>query len=393
MTKVNCFFAVTAPGLEALSRHELQSLGFKLVDPQNGAPNRPGKVSPPPESGGVEFEGSLIDLYRANLHLRTSSRVLVRLGDFHAENFKDLRKRASALEWASFLSPDQPVDIHTTCHKSRLYHTGAVNERIVGAIGDSLGSPPPVVKPSGLESTTQQTAQLIVVRLVHDHCTISMDSSGDLLHRRGYRLATAKAPIRETLAAAMLIAVGWDAEAPLLDPFCGSGTIAIEAALIARNIAPGSRRRFAFMDWPGFKKTKWGELCEAARQAERDSIPCIQASDRDAGAIAIAIANAERAGVAGSIEFSKRAVSAVEPPPGPGWVVTNPPYGVRVSSGKDLRDLYAQFGNVLRAKAPGWHIGVLCSDSKLLGQMKIPFDTSFSTINGGIKVRMGRGVS
>jgi putative N6-adenine-specific DNA methylase len=250
---------------------------------------------------------------------------------------------------------------------------------------------------------------LVVVRLAEDQCTVSVDSSGRLLHKRGYRQAVAKAPLRETLAATLLMASGWDKVSPLLDPFCGSGTIPIEAALMARGIPPGIRRRFAFMDWPGYAESLWQDIAGGWLKAE-SSPPPILASDRDAGAIKMAQANAERAGVADLIEFKCQAVSYLMPPAEPGgvvpvfargevapvfargWVVTNPPYGMRVNEGKDLRNLYAQFGNVLREKCPGWNLSVLCNDRVLLGQMHVPMDTSLLLVNGGIRVRLGRGI-
>ena len=142
-------------------------------------------------------------------------------------------------------------------------------ERATGAIGDRLGKPSPLHKYQ--EDSSADLAQLIVVRLVNNLCTVSIDSSGALLHRRGYRLATAKAPLRETLAAAIVMASGWDSISPLLDPFCGSGTIPIEAALLARRIPPGGRREFAFMDWPNFDPEIWGKLLAEARTMERAS--------------------------------------------------------------------------------------------------------------------------
>jgi len=382
---IQCF-AVTAPGIEDLTRAELVRLGLQLKETSPAATRLPGE-----EGGGVAFEGQLDQVYLANLHLRTASRILVRLGEFHADNFSELHKKATGLEWEQYLQPGQAVEIRVTCHKSRLYHSGGVAERVAKGIGDRLGKLPEMKKDQG-EGEYILPAQMVVVRLVHDHCTISIDSSGELLHRRGYRLETAKAPLRETLAAAMLMAAGWDGKCALLDPFCGSGTIAIEAAMMARDILPGARRTFAFMGWPGYDSARWQSIVDDAPPA-RDNLPImIQASDRDAGAIEIARSNAERAGVLEQIEFSRRAVSAIEPPPGTGWIVTNPPYGVRISGGKDLRNLYAQFGNVIRAKAPGWHVAVLCSDLQLLGQVGLKLDTSFSTINGGIQVRLGRGV-
>lgn len=374
------YFAVAAPGLEAVTAAELRGLGL-LHD-----------AEPIIEPGGAAFEGQRAALYRANLMLRTASRVLVRLGEFYAAAFPELRKKASRLPWERYLSPGQPVALRVTCHKSKLYHSGAVAERVMGAIGDHLDRAAEMVKAYESDEGPEPGAQLVVVRLVNDLCTISIDSSGDLLHRRGYRLAAAKAPLRETLAAAMLIASGWDGASALLDPFCGSGTIPIEAALMARGVAPGSARRFAFMDWPGFDMGRWQGLLASVKPREDAPMPVIQASDRDAGAVKMAQANAERAGVAEYIEFNQRAVSAVEPPAGPGWVVTNPPYGLRVSANQDLRNLYAQLGNVLRARCPGWQAAILSSDLKLLGQTRLKLDTSFSFINGGVNVRLGRGV-
>jgi len=218
-----------------------------------------------------------------------------------------------------------------------------------------------------------------------------MDSSGELLHRRGYRQAVAKAPLRETLAAAMLLASGWDKKSPLIDPFCGSGTIAIEAALLASGLPPGGNRRFAFMNWPTYDKNLWQEvLFKVKPLSGLETI--ILASDRDAGAVQMARENAQRAGVADLIHIECQAVSSIRPPEEPGWIVTNPPYGVRVSSGKDLRNLYAQLGNVLRAKCPGWHLAILGSDPMLLGQIGVKLTPSFSITNGGIPVRLVRGL-
>ncbi len=376
---MDSFFAVAAPGLETLTELELQRLN--LLTP----PIKADKT----EGGGVPFAGGLDALYRANLQLRTASRVLVRLGDFYAASFSELRKKAGRLEWERYLAPGQPVAIRATCHKSKLYHSDAVAERVAGAIADKLGKPVSRQKPG--EEEAENPTQLIVVRLVNDQCVISIDSSGELLHRRGYRQAVAKAPLRETLAAAMLLASGWDMRSTLLDPFCGSGTIPIEAALLALNVAPGRNRRFAFMGWPGFDANTWQALLAESEPRAGAELPVIQASDRDAGAVRMAQENAERAGVADAIEFTCRAVSAIEPPDEPGWVVTNPPYGLRISQGKDLRNLYAQFGNVLRAKCPGWQIAMLCNDPKLLGQTGIQLDSSFSFSNGGINVRLAQG--
>jgi putative N6-adenine-specific DNA methylase len=397
---LDSFFAVTAPGLEPFTTLELRRLfpdpapapvdtGTSLLQPASVPPGSAiGAIVLKPSPGGIEFRGSLVDLYRANLHLRTASRILARLGNFfHATTFPELQQRLERLPWERFLHPRQPVSIRVSCHKSRLYHSDAIARCTVAAIEQRLGAPSSLLN-AGQES--DQSPQLIVVRLAEDICTVSADSSGALLHKRGYRLAVAKAPLRETLAAALLMASGWDRAAPLLDPFCGSGTIAIEAALWAQGISPGIRRRYAFMDWPGYDDMLWQSVHADASPLPTQQ-PRIQASDRDAGAVRMAQDNAVRAGVADAIEFQCQAVSSITPPSIRGWVVTNPPYGLRVSEGKDLRNLYAQFGNVLHEKCPGWELAVLCNDRVLLGQMHIRLDTSLALVNGGIRVRVGRG--
>ncbi|MBM4323050.1 MAG: class I SAM-dependent RNA methyltransferase [Deltaproteobacteria bacterium] len=376
------FFAASAPGLEPLLIQELHRLGLKPTSSSSSFISQDEQY----ETGGVEFEGSLKDLYLANLHLRTASRILVRLGSFEATRFPELRRKAANLPWEQYLSPGMDISLRVACHASRLYHQRAVAERVVGAISDRLGQPPCVRKLD--EEATDSSPKLILVRIQNNQCTISVDSSGPLLHRRGYRLATAKAPLRETLAAAMLLAGRWDGIAPLIDPFCGSGTIPIEAALLAREIPPGYQRTFTFMNWPSFDKSLWDTIRAFNSDLEKRAKPEIIGSDRDAGAIQAARANAERAGLSDTIEFTCQAVSYLDPPVGPGWIVTNPPYGKRLPSNKDLRNLYAQFGKTLRSKCPGWKVVMLCDSIQLVKATGLKFEEVIPTLNGGLKVKI-----
>jgi putative N6-adenine-specific DNA methylase len=220
---------------------------------------------------------------------------------------------------------------------------------------------------------------------------VSIDSSGELLHQRGYRKSAGKAPLRETLAAGMLLASGWDRESPLADPFCGSGTIPIEAALLARNLAPGRGRHFACQDWPGFPSELTARLLAEAESKAKPAAPPILGSDRDAGAIESAAANAEAAGVGRDIVFSRRAVSDLEPPGGIGWIVCNPPYGVRLRGGGDLRDLYARLGDVLRRRCPGWRVALLCADARLIRASGLPLEPGARWRNGGLAVSLYSG--
>src|SRR5512135_3173271 len=226
-------FAVCQPGLEKIVSDELRALGI---------------ANPRPVLGGVEFRGFLTHLYRVNLWSRTAERVLLRLREFRVESFRELHHKAARTGWEEFLIPGCAVSIRATCRKSILMHTGGVAERIVSGISDRLGQPSQLITTD--EENTSARPNFIVVRIVADHCSISLDTSGALLHFRGYRQATAKAPLRETLAAALILSSGWAPDRSLLDPFCGSGQIPIEAAFIARKIAPRRHRRVGFLGWP-----------------------------------------------------------------------------------------------------------------------------------------------
>jgi putative N6-adenine-specific DNA methylase len=375
-------FAATAPGLESIAAGELKALGIR------------GRQEP----GGVAFEGNLDRVYLANLWLRTASRVILRLGRFHASTFYELERRTKKLSWPDYLPESGRVEVRVTCRKSRLYHSDAVAERVLAAIAKV--APPGVnLRVSAVDGEDEEendaspaSTQLFVVRIVDDQCEISADTSGELLHRRGYRQEVAKAPLRETLAAAMLLASGWQRGDPLVDPMCGSGTIPIEAALLGRRIAPGLGRAFQFMTWQSFDRPLWEETVAKAREAILDSIPGISGADRDAGAIQAATRNAARAGVATDLELLERPISAsLSALPAltdggkAGWIISNPPYGVRLEENADLRNLYATIGSALSRK-PGWRIAVLTPDAALARQMRVQLRSRFATQNGGIPV-------
>ncbi|MGQ0639835.1 MAG: THUMP domain-containing class I SAM-dependent RNA methyltransferase [Gemmatimonadaceae bacterium] len=362
---------VTPPGLEEVTQRELATLG---VVP-----------SAEPQPGAIPLRASLQTLYTLNLNLRTASRITVTAAEFRARTFAELERHGTKVPWDEWLRPGAAVRLRVTCRKSRLYHSDAVAERIAGAIisrsdaevltGDEDREPP-------------ADSQRIIVRLLRDNCTIRFDTSGAHLHRRGYRQAVAKAPLRETLAAAMLLGARWDAQAPLVDPFCGSGTIPIEAALQSCNIAPGIQREFAFMKWPNFNAKAWDAALDRARSRERSSRAPIYAADRDAGAIEAARANAVRAGVLDHIVFENKPLSALREPATPGWLVTNPPYGVRVGERGQLRDLYATLGRMSQERLSAWHIALLSAHPELDAQLALPLKEVFRTTNGGLAVRL-----
>lgn len=364
-------FAITAPGISRIAARELADIGLEVADV---------------EPAGVTFKGGLREVYAANLRLRTVSRVIVRLARFQARTFAELERHSAKIPWSKFIAPGRKFEVRVTSRKSRLYHSGAVAERIARAVRDGTGAEP--AEGAVPEEHEGETSQLIIVRLDRDECTVNMDSSGALLHMRGYRRAVAKAPMRETIAAAMLLACEWRGGEPLFDPFCGSGTIPIEGAMLARRIPPGRDRVFAFQQWPWIEAGLWSRM---RREAEGDILdgagaPIIGA-DRDEGAILAATENAARARVESDIEFVVSPISEAGVDAAAGWVITNPPYGVRVGTSRELRNLYARFGAVLRERFGGWRLAFLSADHALEAQMSMELETLFRSTNGGIPVR------
>jgi putative N6-adenine-specific DNA methylase len=372
-------YIVTHPGCEEILARELGLLGIPVVARDHG---------------GAVVEMDSNQLYRANLSLRTASRVVVRLGRFHARTFPELERHARKLSWEGFVADAGVVHFRVTAKKSRLNHERAIVERLERSLLERIPSATFLERRADVElderdPTVPVDVQRFIVRVLRDECTISADSSGPLLHRRGYRVDGAKAPLRETLAAALLLAGEWDGTTPLVDPLCGSGTIPIEAALLARRVPPGWNRRFAFERWPVFDPAEYASVrAELALEIRERASAVIIGSDRDRGAIDASIANAERALVAGDIDWRHHALSAIVPPAGLGSVITNPPYGARLGEVGRLRDLYAQLGHVLRRKFAGWRVTLLSADPRLESQVQLRWSPLLVTENGGIKVRI-----
>lgn len=370
-------FATATPGIESLTAGELGALGIAA-----------GNVEP----GGVDFTADATQLADALLWLRTANRVTVRLASFRARTFAELERHAAQVDWARVMVPGIAVHFRVTSLKSRLYHQGGIAERLERSAVAAIAGTTSVRAPADAETmerdvTVVPAVQRIVVRVLRDEFVLSADACGALLHRRGYRQAVAKAPVRESLAAALLMASGWTTDLPLVDPMCGAGTIAIEAAFLARRMAPGRARRFAAERWPGLSVA-----FEAARRAATArELPAagvlIAGYDRDTGAIVAAQANAERAGVAQDVNIRQQVISNLAPDEGTGWIVTNPPYGARIGERAALRDLYATVGTMMRQRRPGWHVALLGADRMLEGQLGLRLEELFRTTNGGLPVR------
>lgn len=357
-------FLTAPPGLEPLLAAEAAAAGF---------------AAPAVVPGGVAIRGGWPEVWRANLDLRGAGRVLVRVASFRALHLAQLDRRARRVDWAALLPEGARVKVEASCRASRIYHAGAAAARVMGAIAAATGA---------VEARLEEGALRVLVRIDDDLCTLSLDTSGAPLHRRGTKAEVGKAPLRETLAALFLAACGWDGTAPVVDPMCGSGTIPIEAAGIALGLAPGRGRGFAFEALPAFDPAAWAAL--KARPAVPRSEAMMWGADRDAGAIRMARANAARAGVAGRVQLACQAVGALAPPPGPpGLVLTNPPYGARIGERKLLFALYATLGTVLRERFAGWRVGLITADEGLARATGLPFAPPGPPVpHGGLTVRL-----
>ncbi len=348
---------VTAPGLEALLAAEMREHRFSVKDHV---------------PGGVIATGDWGEALRANLVLRGAVRVLARIGEFRAMHLAQLDKRARRIDWGTLFSHDHKVRVEATCRASKIYHNRAAAERVARAISETCGA-----------QISQDARYTIKVRIEDDLCTLSFDTTGAPLHRRGIKEHVNKAPMRENLAALFLRACGFDGIEPVYDPMCGSGTFPIEAAEIALALIPGRARQFA-MD---------GTKATTGRPPLPESCATnikVFGSDRDQGAVSMSTANADRAGVAGYATFTHGSASDMVPPTEtPGLIIVNPPYGGRIGNKRPLFGLYAALGAAANARFSGWRVGLITSDPGLAKSTGLPWRSPGPIVDhGGIKVRL-----
>lgn len=390
--RVRDYFAATSPGLEKICFDELMSLPLSV---------RSAVVVP----GGVEFKGRIQDCYLANLNLRTASRVLMRITVFKAESFKELEERLTDFPWELFLCPgalsdlgsDKDIEnflpsISVTTKHSRLYHKAAIGERFHKSISARLSQPRwrediSFISESG--NGAQSCNQQLFVRAKDDRFTVSIDSSGEILYKRGIKRHPGSAPLRETVGAAALKLAGYDSRAPLIDPMCGSGTFSLEAAMLARNMPPGWFREFAFMAWPSFRPQRWAYIRrEAEKEFVRVKKPIIFASDNDPDACDILKRRIKKQGFSGVINVSYQdffEFSPSEITERPGLVVLNPPYGIRVGTPKESEDLFHAICHHLKKVYKGWKLALIVPNKPLA--KTVPFQLkAHSFYHGGLKL-------
>lgn len=356
-------FAACAPGLEPWLARELERLGA----PEANA-----------IAGGVEFPGDRALLYRLNLWSGLASHVRVRVGRFEARHFSSLVKQASRLDWMQWVATNRPVEVRATSRRSKLYHTKAVEQRVLEAIDTAVGG---VSAAEGTEPT------VVHARLVRDRCELSVDTSGEGLHRRGWRQQTAKAPLREDLAHALLEVSGWQPSMSLIDPMMGSGTLVIEAARIARGMAPGRDRSFSFESMPGFDAALWDRLRDEARAQERACPVTITGRDRERGALEATRGNAGRAGVLDDLVLEQVDLrdGGLQ---GSQAVVCNPPYGRRVGRGRasEVAQTWQALGAAIREAPSVQTVALVVPDRALLRGTGLAVEPRLLTDHGGIKV-------
>lgn len=357
-------FLATAPGLEDVLCAEVRSKSFN---------------SPRAVPGGVTIRGHWRDVWRANLWIRGAGRVLAVLASFRALHLDELKAEARRVPWRAVLRPDVPFRVEAGCAKSRIYHSGAAAERVEVAIRETLGAP-----------SSPEAPVLVRARIERDLCTLAVDTSGEPLHKRGYKAAVGKAPMRETMASLLLRQCGFDGSEPVVDPMCGSGTFVIEAAEIAACLNPGRARRFAFEDLATFDAAQWARLRDVTSRRIPPAHVRFYGSDRDAGAVAMAQANAERAGVADLTELQRCPIGDIAAPEGPpGLVIVNPPYGTRIGDRKSLLPLYRTLGHTLMRRFPGWRVGLVASEPALARAAGLPFLPPAAPIpHGGLRITL-----
>lgn len=352
--------AICAPGQEDALQNELEHHGFGPAQPI---------------AGGVTFMGGWPDVWRANLNLRGAARLLARLGSFPAAHLAQLDKRAHRVPWADILPQGVQIRVEASCHKSKIYHQKAAAQRIETALKDCVDA-----------QINAEAALCIKLRIDQDICTVSIDTSGEALHKRGIKQAVGKAPMRENMAALILNSCGYQPGMSLYDPMCGSGTFVLEAAEMSSGLQPGRARGFAFEGLRHFDAAAFA----AMRKTERAQTPApvFFGSDRDGGAIKSSIANADRARVADLCHFTCASVSDIaRPDVPPGLVVINPPYGMRIGERRPLFALYGTMGRVLRERFQGWRVGIVCPDAGLIRAMDLPFQPQPQQImHGGIRL-------
>lgn len=363
-------FEIIAPchfGLESVLKREIYDLGYEII-----------KV----EDGRVTFEGDAEAICRANIFLRTAERVLLKAGEFQAETFEELFEGIRAIAWENYIPKDGRFWVaKASSIKSKLFSPSDIQSIVKKAMVERM-------KQTYHEEWFLETGADYPLRifLMKDRVTVALDTTGDSLHKRGYRTMAGKAPITETLAAALLLLTPWKRDRILVDPFCGSGTFLIEAAMMAANIAPGMRRSFTAEQWTNLTPRQlWQESREEAEELADDGIQTdIQGYDADGEIVKVARENAKRAGVSHLIHFQQRPVSELNHPKKYGFLITNPPYGERMEEKETLPKIYRELGKAM-GRLDCWSVYLITSYEDAEREIGRKADKNRKIYNGMLK--------
>jgi len=359
--------AKTFHGLEGVLAEELKGLGAQNIKEVNRA---------------VEFEGDKEVLYKSNLHLRTAIRVLHPIHVFDAKNEKELYDGVKQFDWSSIMDVDMTLAIDPVVYSEIFTHSKFVALKAKDAIVDQFrekeGKRPSV--------DVENPSVRFVIHVANDKVTMSLDSSGDSLHKRGYRRGNHKAPLNEVLAAGMVLLSGWDKKMPLIDPMCGSGTIVMEAVMYARNYPPGLHKKsFGFMGWNDFDKELWDKVVEDAKAKIEHPRLKIFGSDASVKAIDIARESALEFRFNRDINFSVSSFEKLEPHYPKGMLIMNPPYGERLMKDKDMVDFYKMIGNQLKQTFIGYDAWVITSNKEALKNVGLKPLEKLRLYNGALE--------
>lgn len=365
------FFASCPTGMSEVLEAELKNLGLKTWEKT---------------SGGVVFESNWAGCYKANLNSRFASRILKPILDFPAYQGEDLYNNIRKHDFTKYIEPNQTIAIDAVVKECKINDQRFVAMKMKDAIVDQFrekyGMRPDV--------DSESPALRIHVRGYKNNYSVAIDTSGSSLFMRGYRLKTGEAPLKENLAAGLVALAEWDMKSPLVDLFCGSGTILIEAAMMALNIAPGLQRKsFGFMNYKDFDEEVWEKVVQEAIDQEKEELDFkLYGYDLDKKVLDIAKKNAKNADVLEHIIFKNTAVSVALPPEGdPGMVICNPPYGTRIGDEDNLKDVYRDLGFTLKHRFTGWVAWVLSGNKDLLQEMKLKSTRRHFVYNGNIECR------
>ncbi|HSV76044.1 MAG TPA: THUMP domain-containing protein [Bacteroidales bacterium] len=359
----------TLQGLEEILAGELRQLGIentKLL------------------RRGVSFEGTMSDIYRANMFCRTAISVLREIGSFSFESREEFYAKMAEIAWDSYFSHDKTIVISSVATRSEVFsNTLFLSQLSKDAVVDYFRA-----KTGQRPTVNKDEAQIrLSVYVNNDRCIVSLDSSGEPLFKRGYRREGGMAPLNEVLASGLIMLAGWDKKSTFIDPMCGSGTFAIEAGLMAAGIAPGSLgRSFSFEHWNDFEPHLWDQVMEEAQKQRSPSVATIMASDMNPKIVEVARKNMMEAGLLGQIRLQRQDFFHYYPPSGGGWVLLNPPYGQRLKN-ENLNDFYKSIGDILKKSYPGYRAGIINSDVSSIKSIGLKPLSRTTVYNGSLECK------